>query len=227
MFTAEPPLTLVGLAQNRQFQALSLHSRSFFIHTLCTYSRRLGASPGVLLKALPRERILFYISPRISCHSFAFPCPVRSPTPLLTLKRHHLAPRIFPKRRAIRVGPSPQARTLWRLCAYPGRSAVLSSSCRTQPPRRPPKYKGISGKYSPLHQYSSVGAGSRTIILPTQRSRKRLRVGATTFFLRLDRSSISPASSQIVQKSWENPYRVWIVDGFSAESVGDHALIKY
>ena len=99
------------LSRNRTSEpgakALLKHSSSLFIRTLYPYSRRLGTSPGILLEALRRERVPLYISPRISRQSFAFPCPVRSPSPLSTLKRLPLVLHIFPRKRAIRVVPSP------------------------------------------------------------------------------------------------------------------------
>ena len=76
-----------------------------------------------------------------------------------TIPSCSLAPSVLPS-------PIPWLEVQWGLCLYPRRSAVLSSSRRADPPRRPTKYKGISGKYSYLLQYSSVGAGNRVIILP-------------------------------------------------------------
>ena len=131
-----------------------LPSRSFLIHSLHLYSRRLEAPPAIFLGALLRTRVRvpLYHSPRISHHSFVFPCPLRSPFPHCQAGSPPLARCNFTRRRDTGIIFLHHLRVQWGLCLFPRRSAVLSSSRRADPPRRPTKYKGMSGKYSYLHQ---------------------------------------------------------------------------
>ena len=137
-------------------KALLRHSPSFFLYTIHTYSRHRGVTPRPLLGHSPRERVPLHPSSRISRHSFALPCPLGSPSPPSHVQEAPFGTAHLLQKKKYRVDHLPQARALWVQCLCPRRSAVLSSSCRADPPRRPPKYTGITGLNSYLHQYSSV-----------------------------------------------------------------------